>query len=51
MGYNPWGCKELDVTEQLTTRSNYKLYLRSQSWIFVTLNSVILYLIILKNHL
>ena len=46
-GYNPWGHKELDMTEQLTTSSNYKLYLRSQIMDFCdSLNSIILYLII-----
>ena len=25
MGYSPWGCKELDMTEQLTLSNSYNL--------------------------
>ena len=31
MGYSPWGCKESDTTEQLST---YKDLLASESWDF-----------------
>ena len=28
VGYSPWGCKELDITERLTQNSNNILYLK-----------------------
>ena len=31
VGYSPWGCKELDMTERLSTKSPRQMYIKSPS--------------------
>ena len=39
-GYSPWGCKELDTTEWLSTHIQLSIYLSMDTWISISLNGL-----------